>query len=119
MKGEIIKEFLRKNKIPQTRIADALGISQQKLSAALGTDDIKTGLLEGIAAELNIPVSEFFGDTIAATGPNSTAINGSGNNVAAGQQMFLEEIAAQRRVTESVIEQNGKLLEIVTTLSKR
>ncbi|MBR1576861.1 MAG: helix-turn-helix transcriptional regulator [Bacteroidales bacterium] len=119
MKGEIIKEFLRRNKIPQTRIADALGISQQTLSAALGTDDIKTGLLERIAAELGIPVVEFFGETVAATGPNSTAINGSGNNVATGQQLFLEEIAAQRRVTESVLEQNGKLLEIINTLSKK
>lgn len=118
MKGEIIKDFLRKNRIPQAKIAEALGLSQQTLSAALGSDDIKSGLLEKIAGELGIPVGEFYGDTVAATGTNSTAIKGSGNNVAAGQQLFLEEIAAQRRVTESVIEQNGKLLEIVGNLTK-
>lgn len=118
MKGETIKEYLMKNKVSQKEIAAALELSQQTLSAALGTDDVKTSLLERIADYLGVPVASFYGDVVTATGTNATAIKGSGNNVAAGQQAFLEEIAAQRRVTESVIEQNGKLLEIVGNLTK-
>lgn len=118
MKGEIIKDFLKKYDVTQSKMAERLNMSPQTLSSAMASEDVKTSLVERIAGELGIPVGEFFGDTIAATGPNSTAIKGSGNNVAAGQQLFLEEIAAQRRVTESVIEQNGKLLEIVGNLTK-
>lgn len=118
MKGLTIKEILRRHQFTQGKVAEMIGESQQNFSAALGSDDVKTGLVERISCATGIPVGEFFGDTIAATGPNSTAIKGSGNNVAAGQQLFLEEIAAQRRVTESVIEQNGKLLDIVGNLTK-
>lgn len=119
MKGSTIKEILKRYGFSQVKIAEALGLSQQTLSAALGIDDVKTGLLERISDETGISIAEFYGDSVAATGANSTAIKGSGNNVAAGQQAFLEEIAAQRKVTESVIEQNGKLLDIVSILSKK
>lgn len=118
MKGENIKQILKKYDVTQAKMAERLNISPQTLSSAMSSEDVKSGLLEKIAGELGIPVGEFYGDTVAATGTNSTAIKGSGNNVAAGQQLFLEEIAAQRRVTESVIEQNGKLLEIVGNLTK-
>lgn len=118
MKGLTIKEILRRYDFTQTDVAKLLGESQQNLSAALGSDDVKSGLLERIAEVTGIPVATFYGDTVTATGTNATAIKGSGNNVAAGQQAFLEEIAAQRRVTESVIEQNGKLLDIVGNLTK-
>lgn len=119
MKGLAIKEILARYGYSQTDVSKRLEMSQQNLSAALGSDDVKTGLLERIAEVTGIPVHSFYGDTVAATGANSTAIKGSRNNVAAGQQLFLEEIAAQRRVTESVIEQNGKLLEIVGQLTAK
>ena len=118
MKGEVIKEFLKKYDVTQSKMADQLNMSPQTLSSAIASEDVKTSLVERVAGVLGIPAGEFFGDTVAATGTNATAIKGSGNNVAAGQQAFLEEIAAQRRVTESVIEQNGKLLDIVGNLTK-
>ena len=117
MKGLAIKKILEDYGLTQTKVSQLLEMSQQNLSAALSSEDVKTGLVERIAAVTGIPVATFFGDAVTATGTNATAIKGSGNNVAAGQQLFLEEIAAQRRVTESVIEQNGKLLEIVGQLA--
>lgn len=117
MKGEIIKKLLKKYDVTQSEMAQRLSMSPQTLSSAIASDDVKSSLVERIAGELGVPVGEFYGDAVTATGTNSTAIKGSGNNVAAGQQLFLEEIAAQRRVTESVIEQNGKLLEIVGQLA--
>lgn len=84
MKGNIIKEFLRKNEITQSSVAKKIGESTQNFSAALMQDDIRTSLLERVAEAIGVPVSAFYGEQYAsisatASGNDSTAIAGVGN----------------------------------------
>ena len=49
MKGEDLKRLIIQSGLPLTKVAEALGISQQNLSGILSRDDIKTGTLEKVS----------------------------------------------------------------------
>lgn len=105
-------------------VAERIGVSLQNLSAMLAREDIRTGLLEKIAAAIGEPISFFYGETPAgsqatASGDGSTAIAGNGNKVHEGADKFLTELAAQRGLTEKAMEHNGRLLGIIEQLSKK
>lgn len=118
MKGIEIKRAITESGHTITEVAAALGKSQQTLSAALSTDDVKTSLVESIATYLGVPISYFYGkgNTATATG-GSTAVAGVGNSV--NDSMLIDEIAAQRRLTEQALAQNGQLLNIIENLTKK
>lgn len=120
MKGEKIKEILRLKGISQNQIAREIGESSQNLSAALAKDDVRTGLLESIAAATGIPVAEFYGDAYVATtnGDNAPAVAGHDNQVNTCAAEFLKEIAAQRQMTDKVLDQNSTLLRIIEKQTK-
>ena len=115
MKGLTVKEILRREGFSQSQIAKIIGESPQNLNAALNFDDIRTGLLERIAEAIGKPVSFFYGDTNIATasGENSTAVAGNGNKVDSKSDKFLQEIAAQRKMTERSQDQIDRLLGII------
>lgn len=115
MKGLTVKEILRREGFSQSQIAKIIGESPQNLNAALNFDDIRTGLLERIAEAIGKPVSFFYGDTNIATasGENSTAVAGNGNKVDTKADKFLQEIAAQRKMTERSQDQIDRLLGII------
>lgn len=78
MEGKIIKDVLSKNGIAQSEIAKRLGIAANNLNNMLAKDDVRTGLLESIAAAANLPISVFYGETFTINGGNNaTAINNS------------------------------------------
>lgn len=60
MKGIDIKKAITERGLTITEVAAAIGKSQQTLSAALATDDVKTSLVEQIADYLGEPVSFFY-----------------------------------------------------------
>ena len=80
MKGIEIKEFLRRKGWNLAQIAELLEMSQQNFSAALAKDDIKTGLVERIAAATDIPLLEFYGapasEGCSVSGENNIVNNG-------------------------------------------
>lgn len=119
MKGLILKEILRKEGFTQARIAKMIGESPQNLSAALGQDDVRTSLVERISQATGIPVSRFYGDEQNATavGENASAVSGNNNNVGSPPDRFLDELSAQRKLTEKVLEQNSDLLGIIKNLT--
>ena len=121
MKGEKIKEILRQNGISQNQIARLIGESSQNLSAALAKDDVRTGLVESIAAATGLPVSVFYGDNYVATttGDNAPAVAGHDNQVNTCAAEFLKEIAAQRQMTDKVLDQNSALLRIIEKQTSR
>ena len=107
-----------------SEVAEKIGISLQNFSAMLAREDVRTSLLERVASAIGEPVSYFYGEAPAgsqatASGRSSTAVAGNGNHVNAGADKFLEEISAQRRVTEQTLEHNGRLLGIIEQLSKK
>ena len=78
MNGKIIKDVLAKHGISQAEIAKLLGTTPNNLNNMLAKDDVRTGLLEGIAEAAHLPISVFYGDAYTITGSsNATAINNS------------------------------------------
>ena len=78
MNGKIIKDVLAKHGISQAEIAKLLGTTPNNLNNMLAKDDVRTGLLEGIAGAAHLPISVFYGDAYTITGnSNACAINNS------------------------------------------
>jgi len=114
MKGLQVKKILQENGVSVAHCARILGISQQNLSAALSKDDIRTGLLEDIAAIIGKDVPFFYGVdssgcTASASGDGSTAVAGNRNNV--NSERFVQLLAKKD-------EQIDRLLSIIESLSK-
>lgn len=121
MKGLIVKEVLRKNGFALGKVAEMIGESQQNFSSLLAKDDLRTSLVERIAEATGLPVSIFYGDTNIATasGDNSSAVAGNNNNVGMKPDRFLNELAAQRKLTEKSQEQIDRLLGVIEKLSTK
>ena len=119
MKGLILKEILRKEGFTQASIAKTIGESPQNLSAALNQDDVRTSLVERISEATGIPISRFYREEQNATaiGDNASAVLGSNNNVGSPPSMFLDELSAQRKLTEKILEQNSDLLGIIKNMT--
>ena len=118
MKGKDIKDVLAKHSIPQTEIAKLLGITPNNLNNMLSKDDIRTGLLEGIATAANIPISVFYGDTFNITGSNNATGNNSTNTVNATDDRLLsllvskdEQLTMAMKQTSKAQEQMDRLLD--------
>ena len=117
MKGKDIKEVLAKHSIPQTEIAKLLGITPNNLNNMLSKDDIRTGLLEGIATAANIPISVFYGDTFNISGSNNATGNNSTNTVNTTDDRLLsllvskdEQLLLAMKQTSKAQEQMDRLL---------
>ena len=80
MKGIDLKKFLAGRGFSVSKVAALLNESKQNMSAALAKDDIKTGLVERIAAATDIPLLEFYGapasEGCSVSGENNIVNNG-------------------------------------------
>lgn len=79
MKGDFLKQFLASHGMSISEMARRLGIPQQTLSAALSNEDVRTGLMEGIAKEFGISPASFYtgessGSAVVGTANQSTVI---------------------------------------------
>lgn len=121
MKGKDLNDWLRKRNIRQIELAEKLGMSQQTFSAVTRSPDVKSGILERIAAALGCKVSELYGEApsgnVNASGDNSTAVGGNYSQVNSAK--LIDEVAAQRRLTETAMEQNSRLLRIIENMQTR
>lgn len=114
MKGIQVKKILQENGFSLSQIARRLEMSQQNFSSALNSDNIKSGLLEDIAAVIGRDVPFFYGvDTFqisaTASGDGSTAVAGNRNNV--NSEHFVQLLTKKD-------EQIDRLLKIIESLSK-
>ncbi|MCQ2058708.1 MAG: helix-turn-helix transcriptional regulator [Bacteroidaceae bacterium] len=90
MKGETVKEFLKKSGIPLNKVAEKMGETPQNLQSMLRADDIKTGVLERIAAAINKNLYFFYDDESQnINGDNNTAVQGNGNHIDSSTKEFL------------------------------
>lgn len=60
MDGKQLKERLRSLNVTQTEIAKSLNTSLPNLNAALASKDVKSGLIERLAAITGVPISFFY-----------------------------------------------------------
>lgn len=113
MKGIEVKKILQENGVSISHCARILGTSQQNLSSALNSDDIRSGLLEDIASILGKDVPFFYGvDSSACSavaGENATAVAGNNNRV---NSESLVNLLTKKD------EQIDRLLNIIESLSK-
>ena len=80
MDGEQLKKALADSKISISEAARKLGIPQSTLSAALQNDDVRTGLLEGIASLCGrTPASFYTGDNSAIAVANGAQSQATSN----------------------------------------
>ena len=63
MTGKHIQDLMKQEGYSVTRMAELIGTSQPNLTSALKHDDIRTGLLEGIAKAMGKPLAFFYGET--------------------------------------------------------
>lgn len=115
MKGSVIKEVLRANGRQMKQIAEKMGTSLSNLSAGLSKDDVRTGLLEEIAAAAGLHVSAFYGEAFGpvqtATGSNNTQVAGNSNTVTTSDQAVLELLKVKDEQLTMAMRQTSKAQE--------
>lgn len=86
--NELKKKLFGINK-SQKDIADLLGVTPQSLSSVLSAKDVRSGTIEKIAHVLNMPVSFFYGENLAALrqGDFSAALVHGDANISASEDI--------------------------------
>lgn len=119
MEGTRLKKLMKYHGISNNDMADKLGMTPQNLSFLLSRDDIRTGLLEQMCDIMGISPAELYGGAnlppVTVTDSKQIAINNSQVN----SDKLIEEIAAQRRITEKAQQQIDRLLAIIEQLSNK
>lgn len=114
MKGSDLKEFLRRERVSLVQLAEALGMSQQNLSAAFTREDVKSGFIEKLAQALNCPVGFFYAEvpgTPQINGNNNTQVLGDSNTVAPSDAALLELLKTKDEQLTLTIKQVSKAQE--------
>ena len=75
MNGETLKIYARNHGYGNNRLAASMGITSQNLSQQLAKDDIRTSLLERVAAVIGVSPADIYGGSVT----NSTSIVGIGS----------------------------------------
>lgn len=118
MTGQELKAIIDKSGVRQVEIARRLGMSHQNFTALFITKDVKSGTLEKICKAIDRDMSMFYPietqGTIAVSGSQEVAVNNSQVN----SKKLIEEVAAQRKLTETALEQNNRLLAIIEKMQK-
>ena len=119
MTGEQIKKILKEEKISLREVAAKLGYdSDQRLHNALRNNNVKSKLIEDIAAAINRSVCFFYEKQpgMTAFGDNANAQHGDGNTYHNGADSatidrLLGEMAEQRKQYSQQIDRLLTLLE--------
>lgn len=117
MNGEQLKNKLRGCGRNITDVAKILGMTRQNLSKALTSQDVKTGLVEKIAAALGMPISYFFDEVndskaIASGDSSVAAINSvvEGNAVLSARIESLDKLVKEK---ERIIAEKERTIKIL------
>lgn len=131
MKGIILKNFLAGKGYNVSEVARLLGLSQQTLSAALGSEDVKSSLVERISSVVGVPLSELYGEksSISATmhgGSGNRMMTGTGNVMSSGSAELVAALKEQIETLKAIIEKknddlkdaNEKINKLIDLLQK-
>jgi transcriptional regulator with XRE-family HTH domain len=113
MDGEILRKKIKDTGVPIAEIARKLGQSRPNLSQALSTKDVKTGLVEKLAAALNLPLSYFYGDSgtnVIASGEKSLAALNS--TITKSNPQGVEILEERIRSLESQLYEKERLIKV-------
>lgn len=114
MSGEEVKKILKEN-YKLADVAAAMGIIPQNLQSLLDVADIKTGVLERIAAAIGKDICFFFktAGTYLALGPHSIA----GNNITSSDNHTNINVTLPEQGFQKIIKSDGTqtTMEVATT----
>ncbi len=108
MNGETLKNYARNHGYGNNRLAASMGITSQNLSQQLAKDDIRTSLLERVAAVIGVSPADIYGGSVT----NSTSIVGIGSVT---DNAMLEKAMQENA---RLIEQNSRLIAIIEKMNK-
>lgn len=108
MNGETLKIYARNHGYGNNRLAASMGITSQNLSQQLAKDDIRTSLLERVAAVIGVSPADIYGGSVT----NSTSIVGIGSVT---DNAMLEKAMQENA---RLIEQNSRLIAIIEKMNK-
>lgn len=115
MKGETVKNIILGMEYNVAQVAEMIGTSQQNLASALKHEDVRSGLLEKIAAALNVPLSTFYGGAfgpVQSVGDNNTQVTQvAGNYSGAPDSDVLELLKMKDKQLLLTIKQVSKAQE--------
>ena len=89
-----------------SELARMIGLTQQGMSQALTTKDVKTGLIEKLASALGLPLSYFYGEGISE--PHAIA---HGNRAIAAVNSTISPEQSEKAVLEEKVRGMQKLLD--------
>lgn len=102
-------------------VARRIGTTQQNLTCSLSKDDIRTGLLERVAAAMGKPLAFFYGEAFGAvqnvTGNNNTQVSGNSNTITSDAAMLAllkmkdEQLTMAMNQTSKAQEQMDRVLD--------
>lgn len=124
MKGIILKNFLAGKGYNVSEVARLLGLSQQTLSAALGSEDVKSSLVERISSVVGVPLSELYGEksSISATmhgGSGNRLQAGTGNVMGDGSSELVATLKGEIEMLKGIIaEKNAELKDANEKINK-
>lgn len=104
---QLIKTIAHGKGITLADVSNQVGITQQGLSKIIRDNVSRTDTIEKIANALGVSVSVFFDDapaSVNATGDNSIAISGSGNEV------------VQKQLLDMLAEKDARIAELTDRL---
>lgn len=111
MDGEVIKSKLREMKISVSEVARRMGVAQQNLASCLNAKDVKSGVIEDIAAAVGTSPSFFYssGDVtnsvVANNSPHATVTNKT-------EGLAVRVLERQLEIKDAQID---KLIDIIRT----
>ena len=119
MKGETLKKILSQSGLSLADIAKRLEMSPQHLNQTLSVADVKTGFIEKLSKELELPISYFFevGDVSGdnnAIGHGASVTHSDCCNIV---DKFLGELAEQRKLVSESQRQVDRLLSIIEKIT--
>lgn len=121
MTGKELKDIILSEKMTVAEVARRIGTTQQNLTCSLSKDDIRTGLLERVAAAMGKPLAFFYGEAFGAvqnvTGNNNTQVSGNSNTITSDSAMLAllkmkdEQLTMAMNQTSKAQEQMDRVLD--------
>lgn len=113
MDGIDLRKKLDLTRKPLAEIARSADMVPQSLVQALSAKDVKTGLVEKLAAALNLPLSYFYGDSgtnVIASGEKSLAALNS--TITKSNPQGVEILEERIRSLESQLYEKERLIKV-------
>lgn len=115
MTGKHLQDLILSEGYSINQMAKLLGLAQPNLLSLLKHDDVRTGLVENVAAAMGKPLSFFYGETYGPvsqiTGNNNTSVAGNDNTIGSPDDRMLTLLLSKDEQLTMAMKQTSKAQE--------